>query len=258
MQETVILIGSLLNKCERPGKFISGSLTLFFFLVFFYAPLPVDAICDGETERSLKSAESITFEWPLRPPNDSPTRYLQALGERLIQNYRMYQGWFRRKFLGQDWPQDEWRFFMVKDLSPNAFSIGNGRTYITDGTFIFVRTEAELAAILAHEISHQLCGHFCYATQSNNAIRQPLGSLVQVLDMAKEVEADELSLEILMSTGFPPSSMLEVVKRLPENKNIHQYQNRLIYLNKKLELMDEFHTPPSSDEFLKIKKNLSK
>ena len=144
MQEITYLACLWFNKCERPWKFISGLLTLSF--LFTYTVIPVLAICDGEAERSVRSAKSIALEWPLRPPNDSPSLYLQSLGDRLIQRYKATQGWFKRNFWKHDWPDGKWYFSIMKDLSPNAFSIGNGRTYVTDGTFIFVRTEAELAA----------------------------------------------------------------------------------------------------------------
>lgn len=48
----------------------------------------------------------------------------------------------------------------MRDRSANAFAIGGGRIYVNEGVVTLCETESELAAILAHEMAHQLAGHF--------------------------------------------------------------------------------------------------
>lgn len=44
--------------------------------------------------------------------------------------------------------------YVVKEKSPNAFCIPGGNIYITNGLIDFVKSDAELAFVMAHELSH--------------------------------------------------------------------------------------------------------
>ncbi len=51
------------------------------------------------------------------------------------------------------------RYFLTRDLSLNAASLGNHNILINLGTFYYLDNEQQLAAILAHEISHIMLEH---------------------------------------------------------------------------------------------------
>jgi predicted Zn-dependent protease len=224
---------------------------LSYILLLFAYSGTAQAVCSGEAEKSLNNALKIEQEWPLRPTQDSATRYLQSLGERLALARNV-----PRWLTDTDWPVNQWRFSMVRDMSVNAFSIGDGRVYLTEGSFDFVNSEAELAAILAHEIAHQLAGHFCGRGQQLNGSARQIGSLTQVMDNTKEMQADYLALDILRSTGFPASAMLEVVKRLPLSGDVRQHYQRIEVLSNNLQVFDDGAAYPSSREFTEIKESL--
>jgi hypothetical protein len=210
------------------------------------------AVCSGEVKNALDSAVKIEQEWPLRPVHDNATLYLQSLGEQLLPDPSDMS-----RMAGYDLPSGQWHFSLVRDLSVNAFSIGDGRVYITDGSIAFVDSEAELAAILAHEIAHQYAGHFCADSESRVSGVRQIGSLVQVMDNAKEMEADAMALNILRYAGFPADAMLEVVKRLPLSGNIRQQTQRIETLTQRLQPTDnEAADFPNSSEFNAIKGGL--
>src|SRR5262245_43805018 len=52
----------------------------------------------------------------------------------------------------------EYEFFVLRDPSPNAFALPNGHVYVHTGMLARLRDEAQLACLLAHEISH-VAGH---------------------------------------------------------------------------------------------------
>src|SRR5262245_60336039 len=52
----------------------------------------------------------------------------------------------------------EYEFFVLRDPSPNAFALPNGHVYVHTGMLARLRDEDQLAAVLAHEISH-VAGH---------------------------------------------------------------------------------------------------
>ena len=124
---------------------------------------------------------------------------------------------------------------MVRNLAPNAFSIGAGNIFINEGAITFARNEAELAAILAHEIGHELAGHFCQDYRSNSShglfdiFTAPdtqqydvdIGSMTQKIDPVKEQQADRIALDILKASGFDPRAMLDVARRLPPSSSAH-------------------------------------
>ena len=200
------------------------------------------AVCPGEVDNALNSAIKIAQEWPLRPVNDSVTRYLQQLGERLVAQGRA----LAKSLPYYDEMPEQWHFLIVRDLSVNAFSIGNGRIYITDGSLAFADTEAELAAMLSHEIGHQLAGHFCRATDSSDFggffdIFSPIppqqhqvgiGSMTLVINPIKEQQADQVALSILQMEGYDPHALLYLARRLPSGDSERLDANRIHFLER--------------------------
>lgn len=56
-------------------------------------------------------------------------------------------------------PDLDWRFGVLEDDTANAFAAPSGYVFITKGLFNVLRTEAELAGVLAHEIAHVVDRH---------------------------------------------------------------------------------------------------
>ena len=48
------------------------------------------------------------------------------------------------------------KFYLVHDPRPNAFSVPGGAVYVTDALLYFVKNTDELAAVLCHEVSHTI------------------------------------------------------------------------------------------------------
>ncbi len=178
--------------------------------------------CEDMQQAPDISLQRIENEWPMRSSGDSVSQYVQKLGIRLG-NFSVY---------GQNIP---WRFSVVRNLAPNAFSIGGGYVFITDGAVNFVQNESELAAILAHEIGHELAGHFCEASDLSNSgglfdmfsaqetqqHQVGVGSMMLSIDPLKEQQADQIAISILQAGGYDPQAMLEVARRLPKGNVAH-------------------------------------
>jgi predicted Zn-dependent protease len=178
--------------------------------------------CDGKHQAVDVSLQRIENEWPMRGSGDRVSQYVQKLGVRLAQ----YTG--RGRMI-------PWQFSVVRNLAPNAFSIGGGYVFITDGAINFVQSESELAAILAHELGHELAGHFCGASDLSDTgglfdifsapkieERQVgIGSLTLVIDPVMEQEADQIAVSILQTGGYDPRAMLDVARHLPRGDMVH-------------------------------------
>src|SRR5581483_9778830 len=48
------------------------------------------------------------------------------------------------------------RFILVHESQPNAFSVPGGNVYVTDALMKFVKNREELAGVLCHETSHAI------------------------------------------------------------------------------------------------------
>jgi predicted Zn-dependent protease len=164
--------------------------------------------CSREERFARATAARIEREWPLRP-NDAVTEFVRRLGRRLAE-------------VAPPSPYP-WTFTVVRDRSANAFAIGGGAVYVHDGTIAAARNEAEVAAVLAHEMGHQLAGHFCGVTRwsgllgdllaANPSDGREIGSMRQAIDPARELTADRLSLPILEAAGYDPRAALDIARR---------------------------------------------
>jgi len=157
---------------------------------------------DAEARRARTTANRIEATWPLAGSGPIAT-YVRKLGARLGE-----------KAGPTPYP---WRFVVVRDRAANAFAIGGGRIYVNEGVVTFCENEAEVAAILAHEMAHQRAGHFRAAPASTGRDeanpRIDLGAVTQEIDPAKELEADRLALTILANAGYDPHAALSLALR---------------------------------------------
>ncbi|MDD2760647.1 MAG: M48 family metallopeptidase [Methylomonas sp.] len=182
-----------------------------------------EGLCPGEMQRAMKLRQRIVRDWPLRPENDEVSQYVRSLGLQLAGRY------------GSAASAIPWRFTLVRNLAPNAFSIGAGNIFVNEGAVTFAQDEAELAAILAHELAHELAGHFCqdyrstasrglfdiFSSPDTKQYDVDIGSVTQKIDPAKEQQADQIALGILQASGFDPRAMLDVARRLPPGDSAH-------------------------------------
>lgn len=82
-------------------------------------------------------------------PNQSIQRYVNSVGRWLS--------------LQTERPDLPWTFAVLDDDSINAFAAPGGYILITKGLLLRMKSEAELAGVLAHELSHVLKKHHLHA-----------------------------------------------------------------------------------------------
>src|SRR5688572_1267729 len=83
-----------------------------------------------------------------------------------------------------------WRFVVTDEADPNAFALPGQRVLVTRGMLALAGDEAELAAVLAHEVAHVVLGHASGRPPANR--------------VASEAEADRLALRFLAAAGYDP------------------------------------------------------
>ena len=183
-------------------------------------------------------ARRLDDEWPLRGSADPVSVYVRRLAERLLG--------------GAEAPgRKQWRFEVVRNLSANAFAVGNGHIVVTDGLVAYVGDESQLAAVLAHEIGHVLEGHFCRGRGRKTGQEFQVGALVQHYDPLAEEEADAVAVALLRRAGFDPGAMVSVLRCLAASTPSFRPQ-----LNRRIETLERrglgatgARPPPDSSGF---------
>jgi predicted Zn-dependent protease len=140
-------------------------------------------------------------------------------------------------------PELQYTFTVLDSEEINAFTTGGGYVYITRGIMNYLNSEAELIAVLGHEIGHVTARHpVRQQTQSTLAgigaaavgIFTGSGDLAGLANYAgaalvrgygrdQELEADRLGAEYLARLGLTPSHMIDVV-RLLKNQELFELQ----------------------------------
>jgi predicted Zn-dependent protease len=131
-------------------------------------------------------------------------------------------------------PNLPWSFKVVDDPAVNAFALPGGFIYVTRGLMTHLQSEAELVAVMGHEIGHVTARHgadqMTKAQLANiglgvGAILSGRGDIaglasqgVQLLFLKygrdDERQADDLGLRYLVHAGYDPRPMVEVFDTL--------------------------------------------
>jgi predicted Zn-dependent protease len=134
-------------------------------------------------------------------------------------------------------PDLPWQFGVLDAPQVNAFAVPGGTIFVTRGLLERMRSEAELAGVLAHEIAHVLQKHHLKAIQQNaktslagealsmalqdgnSVVRDKLISLgtelyTRGLDKSDELEADRLGVIIAARGGYDPYGLPTVLQAL--------------------------------------------
>jgi len=153
-----------------------------------------------------------------------------------------------------------WQFIVLDTDGVNAFAAPGGFIHITRGALALIQNEAELADVLAHEISHVTEKHTINAIKkekmvsgaasaSRNQIVQTLANagysmvLENHYDRNQEKDADRLGVTFASQAGYSPEGLGAFLTRLADrNKNLKEpsglfashpeTQDRLASLNK--------------------------
>src|SRR6266567_4021330 len=176
---------------------------------------------EQEQTEGAKFAAEVFKQMPVLPDSSPVSQYVRRLGTQLADHAPGYR-----------WPYD---FHVVASEDINAFALPGGTMFVNLGTIQAAETEAQLAGVMAHEISHvvmrhstcnltkqQTYGTFAGLGQLGAAIllgNGKLGSAVSqgigigtglgFLRMSRDYEkqADLLGAGILYDAGYDPSGV---------------------------------------------------
>jgi len=183
---------------------------------------------EQELQLGQRAAAEIEKNLPLMDSNDPLVRYVDSVGQKVA--------------AVSDRPNLFYRFHVVDNATINAFALPGGYIYIHRGLLIHMNSEAELAAVLGHEIGHVTARHA--VKQYSKAQAYQLGSMVASIFLPipqgagvfsdlmasavlhgfgrdAELQADQLSIRYLSRAGYDPHATIGILKTLKRLDDIN-------------------------------------
>jgi predicted Zn-dependent protease len=173
-------------------------------------------------------AQDIRKEEKVLPASDPRARMLRSVASRLLATI-------------QDEGDKPWEysFDVIEDKDLNAFALPGGPVFFYTGLIDKMKTEDEMAAVLAHEITHTRREHWAraYADQQKRQLGLSLililaranSTITDVASIANELvitlpysrrmetEADDVGFDMMVKAGYNPQGMVDVFTMLRES-----------------------------------------
>ncbi len=154
--------------------------------------------------------------------------YVNQVGQRIIRHL--------------DNTDETFTFTVIDKPHINAFALPDGYVYINRGLITYLNSEAQLVAVLAHEVGHVTANHHARGERAqlgSNLMAGLLAILTRSADVGEasalwgtslvsgygrdmELEADELGSQYLFNSGYDPQAMIEVISLLKDHERFEK------------------------------------
>lgn len=219
-------------------RLVIGGLFALFGLINYYSSTDVNPVT-GEKQRvqlspqqeqviGLQARGQMAQQHGGLYPDEQLQAYVDAVGEVLVSETSARQSPY------------QFDFYLLRDAETiNAFALPGGQVFLTAGLMRRLRDEAQLAAVLGHEIGHVVGRH-----GAEHIAKQQLGvSLVNAVGVAAsddygggrnaaaiaqavnqllslqygredELESDRLGFQFMVEAGYDPRGIVELMEIL--------------------------------------------
>lgn len=213
------------SKLQRP-------LLFFCFLLFTLSSHAFFMMSEKKaSEIGAELHEKILQEMPIYEEPEL-NAYVRQVGERIARH--------------SDRPDIDYTFTIIDSPDINAFATPGGYIYINRGLIAYFTSEAQLAAVLGHEIGHVTARHAARQQRARNtsnvaafaaAILTGSGEVGRASAMwgaatvsgygrDMELEADELGAKFLARAGYNPRAVIDVLTLLKDHERFERRRAR--------------------------------
>lgn len=185
---------------------------------------------DQEIALGLQAAPQLAQRHGGKSNDARASALVDRVGERLVRQTEAGKSAYRFEF-----------HLLDDDRTINAFALPGGQVFITEALLRQLKTEGELAGVLAHEIGHVVARHGAEhlakqqliqglggaaviasydpdnprASAQRAAIAAAIGQLINMrYGRADEIESDRLGVRFMGKAGYDPRSMIRVMEVL--------------------------------------------
>ena len=225
----------------RKSEFLSKQLTLVMAVLLLVTQmvavvggpeLPNPGSTGMSREQQIQAGEQVAAQvykqMPVLPDSSPETQYIRQLGQKLVATIPQQYSW-------------PFQFHVIAQKDINAFALPGGEMFVNIGTITAAANEAELAGVLAHEMSHVYMMHSAKQQGKNNLIAGIAGLAGAVLGSGgwvgqlaalgiqvgasgvimkysrnDEAQADEVGAIIMYKAGYNPEAMADFFQKLAE------------------------------------------
>ena len=141
----------------------------------------------------------------------------------------------------------QWEFVLFDDSSPNAFALPGGKVGVNTGIFKVAHNDAQLAAVLGHELGHVVAGHSGermstgimgavgvaaldallgqnQSSRGRGVTSGAAGALVGLgmlrFSRSQELEADKMGALYMARGGYDPRQSIELWQNFAEHSRL--------------------------------------
>jgi Zn-dependent protease with chaperone function len=223
--------GSRIDRLERSGRWMLLSIALILGAIYGFAVYGIPLLADGLARATPPNV--LTF---------ISKRTLQTLDGRLLgpttlkpdQKAKALAAFARAARRGHLGPNAYHLLFRsAPDIGPNAFALPDGEIVVTDQLLPYIKADAELEGVLAHEISHVDHRHGLQSLYQASLVPAAIavvtgdasqfGQLATLLpgilvessyERGFEQQADDDAAETLKANGEDPAALAQLLQRL--------------------------------------------
>jgi predicted Zn-dependent protease len=180
---------------------------------------------EQEIALGYKSAPEMAAQLGGLSQNEKARALVREVGERLVARSLAAKSPYKFSF-----------HVLADPRTVNAFALPGGPIFITEGLLRLLKTEAELAGVLGHEIGHVIARHSSerlakqQLTQgllsalvigsgdyTTAQIGQMVGSMINMsYGREDELESDALGIRIMAEVGYDPRALIRVMEVLAQ------------------------------------------
>lgn len=134
-------------------------------------PNPGNAKMSRQDQQKLgfQAMAEVYKQMPVLADSSAATQYVQRLGKRLVKQIPQQYSW-------------PYEFHVIAQKEINAFALPGGPMFINIGTIAAAQNEAQLAGVMAHEMSHVYMQHSAkQATSTKRTIAEIIGAAGGIL-----------------------------------------------------------------------------
>src|SRR5438034_2925219 len=232
---------------------------------------------EDQQKLGLQAATEVYKQMPVLPDSSPQTQYIKRIGRKLVNQIPQQYSW-------------PYEFHVVQQKEINAFALPGGPMFVNVGTINAAQDEAQLAGVMAHEMSHVYMQHSAkQATSPKRTIAEVLGAVGGIFggstlgDLARvgiqfgagtmllrysradEAQADAVGAIIMYKAGYNPmelANFFEILSKQggsgPQFLSDHPNPgNRSAAIGKEIRPWPSQKYSSSSQAFLDAKKQAS-